>query len=144
MKIQSSLANNSSENRFSEPNWSTCWDCLNLLALSTELKIFWQYSLQFLRSFVCIPSTLNSGSLKLVDKFMYLRSSVSSTENDINLRLATGYRSHRSQTYLTEFNVISSKQWMYQYYCMDAPHRRWLGVQRKFSTGTTQERYMLY
>ena len=29
-------------------------------------------------------STLNGGSLKLVDKFMYLRSSVSSTENEIN------------------------------------------------------------
>ena len=33
-------------------------------------------------------STLNSWSLKLVDKFTYLRSSVSSTENDINTRLA--------------------------------------------------------
>ena len=33
-------------------------------------------------------STLNGGSLKLVDKFTYLGSSVSSTENDINMRLA--------------------------------------------------------
>ena len=33
-------------------------------------------------------STLNSNSLKLVDKFTYLGSSVSSTENDINTRLA--------------------------------------------------------
>ena len=33
-------------------------------------------------------STLNGRSLKLVDKFTYLRSSVSSTENDINMRLA--------------------------------------------------------
>ena len=33
-------------------------------------------------------STLNGSSLKLVDKFTYLRSSVSSTENDINTRLA--------------------------------------------------------
>ena len=31
--------------------------------------------------------TLNGGSLKLVDKFMYLKSNVSSTENDINMRL---------------------------------------------------------
>ena len=33
-------------------------------------------------------STLNSSSLKLVDKFTYLGSSVSSTENDINMWLA--------------------------------------------------------
>ena len=32
-------------------------------------------------------STLNGGSLKLVDKFTYLGSSVSSTGNDINMRL---------------------------------------------------------
>ena len=31
--------------------------------------------------------TLNGGSLKLMDKFMYLRSSISSTENDINMRM---------------------------------------------------------
>ena len=33
-------------------------------------------------------STLNDSTLKLVDKFTYLRSSVSSTETDINTRLA--------------------------------------------------------
>ena len=33
-------------------------------------------------------STLNSSSLKIVDKFTYIRSSVSSTETDINMRLA--------------------------------------------------------
>ena len=33
-------------------------------------------------------STLNGNSLKLVDKFTYLGSSVSSTETDINTRLA--------------------------------------------------------
>ena len=33
-------------------------------------------------------STLNGSSLKLVDKFTYLRSSVASTERDINKRLA--------------------------------------------------------
>ena len=35
--------------------------------------------------------TLQSGSLKLVDMFTYLRSNVSSTENDINTRLATAW-----------------------------------------------------
>ena len=36
-------------------------------------------------------STLNGGSLKLVDKFIYLRSSVSSTENDINMQLTKAF-----------------------------------------------------
>ena len=34
---------------------------------------------------------LNSGPLKLVDKFTYLGSSVSSTENDSNTRLAKAW-----------------------------------------------------
>ncbi len=36
-------------------------------------------------------STLNGSSLKLVDKFTYLGSSVSSTETDINTRLAKAW-----------------------------------------------------
>ena len=36
-------------------------------------------------------STLNGSSLKLVDKFTYLGSSVSSTEKDINTRLAKAW-----------------------------------------------------
>ena len=35
--------------------------------------------------------TLNNGSLKLVDKFTYLGSSVSFTENDFNVRLAKAW-----------------------------------------------------
>ena len=35
--------------------------------------------------------TLNIGSLKLVDSFTYLGSSISSTENDINTRLAKAW-----------------------------------------------------
>ena len=51
-------------------------------------------------------STLTGSSLKLVDKFIYLRSSISFTENDINILLAKawsavdGYWSYGSQTYL--------------------------------------------
>ena len=47
-------------------------------------------------------STLNGSSLKLVDKFTYLGSSVSSTETDINTRLqrlSIGYRSYEGQTW---------------------------------------------
>ena len=36
-------------------------------------------------------STLKGGLLKLVDKFTYLESSVSSTENDINTQLAKSW-----------------------------------------------------
>ena len=36
-------------------------------------------------------STLNGASLKLVDKFTYPGSSISSTENDINMRLAKAW-----------------------------------------------------
>ena len=36
-------------------------------------------------------STLNSSALKLVDKFSYLESSVSSTETDINTQLAKAW-----------------------------------------------------
>ena len=46
-------------------------------------------------------STLNGSSLRLVDKFTYLGSSISSTEKDINTRLgplSIGYRSYRNQT----------------------------------------------
>ena len=44
-------------------------------------------------------STLNGGSLKLVDKFTYLGSSISSTENNINM-LSIGYWSYGNLTYL--------------------------------------------
>ena len=49
-------------------------------------------------------STLNGSALKLVDKFAYLGSSVSSTETDIDTKLAKawtatiGFRSYGSQT----------------------------------------------
>ena len=39
-------------------------------------------------------STVNGGSLKLIDKFTYLLSSVSSIESDINKRLAKAFKLH--------------------------------------------------
>ena len=52
-------------------------------------------------------STLNGGSLKFVDKFNYLGSSISSTENDISKQLEKawtaidiGCQSYGNQTYL--------------------------------------------
>ena len=72
-------------------------------------------------------STLNGSSLKLVDKFTYLRSSVSSTDTDIDTRLAKawtafdrlsiGYRSYGSQTWPIKWSAVSSKQFSGRYCC---------------------------
>ena len=70
-------------------------------------------------------STLEGTSLKLVDKFTYLGSSVLSTEKDIDTRLtkgqlSIGYRSYGNQTILIKWNAVSFRQRSYRYCCMDA------------------------
>ena len=77
-------------------------------------------------------STQKDGPLKLVDKFSYLGSCVSSTENDINTRLAKAwtptivYRSWGSQTWPIKLNAVCffSKQQSCRYCYMNALHRR--------------------
>ena len=68
-------------------------------------------------------STLYGRSLKLVDKFTYLGSSVSSTETDINMQkhgqLLIGYWSYGGQTWPIKYNTVFSKQWSCRYYYMD-------------------------
>ena len=72
-------------------------------------------------------STLNGGSLKLVDKFTYFSSSVSFTENDIicaywrHRLLLIGYRSYGSLTnsikkkwFLSSSSCVNSTVWMHQ------------------------------
>ena len=60
--------------------------------------------------------TLDGTSLKLVDNFTYLGSSVSSTEKDIDTRLtkhgqlSIGFRSYGNQTWLIKWNAVSSRQ----------------------------------
>ena len=62
--------------------------------------IVWNELLQALAhmsEYMCVKyigeiSTLNGSSLKLIDKFTYLGSSVSSTETDINMRLPNAWR----------------------------------------------------
>ena len=59
-------------------------------------------------------SILNGGSLKLEDKFIYLESSVSSTENYINMWLAKpgllsiGCRLYGNQTYPIKFYYVDT------------------------------------
>ena len=73
-------------------------------------------------------STLNGNTLKLVDKFTYLGSSVSSTETDINTRLTKAwtvndrFRSYGSKTWPIKWSAVSSKQRSCRYCYMDAPH----------------------
>ena len=72
-------------------------------------------------------TTLDGASLKLVDKFTYLGSSVSSTENDIDTRRkhgrqSIGSRSYGNQTWPIRWNAVSSRQRLYRYCYMAALH----------------------
>ena len=74
--------------------------------------------------------TLNGSSQKLVHKFTYLESSVSSTGTDIDTRLVkawsaiNSYRSYGSQTWPIKWNAVSSKKRSYRYCYIDALHGR--------------------
>ena len=82
-------------------------------------------------------STLNCCSLKLVDKFTYRRNSVSSTETDINMRLAKAWTAIDKLSVLWKSDLTEkikrcfSKRLSYRYSCMDALHGRLLNVWKK-------------
>ena len=90
-------------------------------------------------------STLNGSSLKLVDKFTYLGSSVSSTETDINMRLAKAWTVIDRLSVLwkldltDKINVFFFKQRSCRYCYMDAQHGHLLNVWKKSLTAITQE-----
>ena len=71
-------------------------------------------------------STLNSSSLKPVDKFTYQGRSVSSTKTDINTQLAKAWRAIDRLSVIwksiwpIKWSTVSSKQLLCQYYYMDA------------------------
>ena len=73
-----------------------------------------------------VISTLDGTSMKLVDKFTYLGSSISSTEKDIDTRLtkawtATDRLSIIKKSDLTDKgNAVSSRQQSCRYCCMEA------------------------
>ena len=71
--------------------------------------------------------TLNGSSLKLVDKFTHLGSSVSSTETDITTQQAKAWTAIDRlsviwKSDLTDKMQFFSKQQSYRYCCMDALH----------------------
>ena len=75
-------------------------------------------------------STLSGSSLKLVDKFIYLGSSVSSTEKDIDTRLTKAWTAIDKLSVIWKSDLtdkmkrISSKQRSCQYYYVNALHGR--------------------
>ena len=75
-------------------------------------------------------SVLNGSSLKLVDKFSYLGSCLTSTETDINTRLAEAWTAIESLSVISKsdltdkLNTVSSKQPSCRYCYMDALQRR--------------------
>ena len=65
-------------------------------------------------------STLDGTSLKLVDKFTYQGSSVSSTEKGIDTRLTKAWTAYDRLSIIWKSNAVSSWLWSYRYCCMDA------------------------
>ena len=72
-------------------------------------------------------STLNGSSLKLLDKFTYLGSSISSKETDINTQLAKAWTAIDRLSVIWKSDLTDkikhsffSKQWSCWYYYMDA------------------------
>ena len=92
-------------------------------------------------------STLIGGPLKLFDKFTYLGSSVSSTENDVNIvkvwtaidRLPIIQKSDLSNKMKQNFfQAVAVSMWcihtvllVLSYYCMDASHERQQNTEKK-------------
>ena len=70
-------------------------------------------------------STQNGGPLKLVDKFTCFDRSISSTESDDSMCLVKAWTANAHiKVWSIRYNKTRffSKQRLYQYYCMDAPH----------------------
>ena len=90
-------------------------------------------------------STLNGSSLKLMDKFTYLENRVSSTENDINTRLAKVWAAIDSLWVIWKSDLSDKiKRNFFQaavvpYYYMDAPHgRRLKRIEKKVDSNYTR------
>ena len=86
-------------------------------------------------------SILYGSSLKLVDKFTYLWSNVSSTEKDVNTRHSKGWTAIDRLSVIWKSDLTDkikrsfSKQRSCRYCYLDALHGYWLNVRRKNFTG---------
>ena len=84
-------------------------------------------------------SILTGGSLKLEEKFIYLRSSISSAGNDISTRLAKAWSAIDVLSVISKSELSDKlKRNFFEaaYYTMEAPHGRWLSVGRKSNCAT--------
>ena len=86
-----------------------------------------------------------------VNKFTYLGSSISSTENDIDTWLAKAWTAIDSLSIKWKSDLSDklkssffSEQQSHQYCCMDAPHRYWQDVRRESLIAIAQELCKLY
>ena len=86
--------------------------------------------------------------LKLVHKFNFFGSSVSSTENDFNMRLVKACTAIDRLSFMWKSelsdNAIFSKQRSCPFSYMDTQYGRWLSVERKGLKAIAQECYELY
>ena len=85
-----------------------------------------------------------------MEKIMYLGSSISLTESDDNICLAKAWVVIDKLSIIERSNLcdkikqIFSKQWLCQYYSMDAPNECWQNALRKSQMWAAQECYKLY
>ena len=86
-------------------------------------------------------STLNISSLKLVDKCTYLGSSVSSTETDINARLAKAWTAIDSLSVIWKSDLIDEikRSFFQAAVVLILLYGRWLNIWRKSFIASTQE-----
>ena len=95
-------------------------------------------------------STLDGTSLKQVNKFTYLGSSVSSTEEDIETRLTKAWTAIDRLSIIWKSNLTDKMKRIFfqaascRYCCMDALLWRWLNGWRRSLTAIIQECYEEY
>ena len=78
-----------------------------------------------------IMSTFSDWPLKLVDKIIYCGSNISSIESNVIIQIGIKWTVIDKLLIIWKYdfsdeikqNNITSKQWLFWYYCMDAPLR---------------------
>ena len=123
---------------------------LLMISVIGSSEILEDFPSRFLKYCLDIMSTLNRRSLKLVDKFTHLGSSIASTENDSYTLLAKAWTAiHRISVIVKSDLLDKIKRSFFnlrscQYCYTDEPHGRWLSVWRENLTAIAQECCELY
>ena len=88
--------------------------------------------------------TVNGGSHKLVDKFTYLNSSISSTENDINIHHMKACTATNRLSIMQKFDLSDKVGFLPSSGCVNSTTTWMLSILSKSSMGTAQECYEPY